>query len=63
MNCEMRIQLTVTIRSLMHSDLNQWKTFDLDHILCEDDMNYKRFNTFSLLSLDDLSRAVHTADG
>ena len=63
MNCEMRIQLTVTIRSLMHSDLNQWKTFDLDHILCEGDMNYKRFNTFSLLSLDDLSRAVHTADG
>ena len=44
-------------------NLNQWKTFDLDHILCEGDMNYKRFNTFSLLSLDDLSRAVHTADG
>ena len=43
--------------------LNQWQDFDSDQILCGDDLNYERLNTFILLSAKKLPSVVHTADG
>ena len=41
----------------------QWQTFDLDHVLCEGDSNYKQLNTLNLLAADELPNVVQTADG
>ena len=41
----------------------QWQNFDLDHVLCEDDSNYKQLNTLNLLVADELPNVVQTADG
>ena len=41
----------------------QWQTFDLDHVLCEGDRNYKPLNTLNLLAADELPNVVQIADG
>ena len=41
----------------------QWYTFDLEYISCEEDGNYKQFNTLNFFAADELANAVWTADG
>ena len=47
--------------SVIHN-LYQWQTFDLDHVLCEGNSNYKQLNTLNLLAADELPNVVQTAD-
>ena len=43
-------------------NVNKGKAFDLDHFSCEVDINYKRLNTISLLSANELPDVVPAAD-
>ena len=46
----------------MIRNVYKWQTFDLDHVLCEGDCNYKQLNTLNLLAADELSNVAQTAD-
>ena len=62
MKSKMGRKITVSIMLSMDSESQPTESFRLDQISCEGDMNYKPFNTFSILSAYEFPIVVHTAD-